>query len=229
MTRLMKELQNALKLSKLPYQIECFDNSNISGTDAVAGCVVFKGMKPSKKDYRKYNIKTVSGPDDYASMQEVVRRRYTRMIEEDTPLPDLIITDGGRGQMEVVRQVVEDELHLEIPIAGLAKNDRHRTNELLFGFPPVVIGMKTDSELFHILTRIQDEVHRYAITFHRDKRSKHALHSELEDIKGIGEKTRELLLKKLKTVKRIKETDIDTLSEIIGRAKAEILFNHFNN
>ena len=186
-------------------------------------------MKPSKKDYRKYNIKTVSGPDDYASMQEVVRRRYTRMIEEDTPLPDLIITDGGRGQMEVVRQVVEDELHLEIPIAGLAKNDRHRTNELLFGFPPVVIGMKTDSELFHILTRIQDEVHRYAITFHRDKRSKHALHSELEDIKGIGEKTRELLLKKLKTVKRIKETDIDTLSEIIGRAKAEILFNHFNN
>ena len=229
MTRLMKELQNALKLSKLPYQIECFDNSNISGTDAVAGCVVFKGMKPSKKDYRKYNIKTVSGPDDYASMQEVVRRRYTRMIEEDTPLPDLIITDGGRGQMEVVRQVVEDELHLEIPIAGLTKNDRHRTNELLFGFPPVVIGMKTDSELFHILTRIQDEVHRYAITFHRDKRSKHALHSELEDIKGIGEKTRELLLKKLKTVKRIKETDIDTLSEIIGRAKAEILFNHFNN
>ena len=229
MTRLMKELQNALKLSKLPYQIECFDNSNISGTDAVAGCVVFKGMKPSKKDYRKYTIKTVSGPDDYASMQEVVRRRYTRMIEEDTPLPDLIITDGGRGQMEVVRQVVEDELHLEIPIAGLAKNDRHRTNELLFGFPPVVIGMKTDSELFHILTRIQDEVHRYAITFHRDKRSKHALHSELEDIKGIGEKTRELLLKKLKTVKRIKETDIDTLSEIIGRAKAEILFNHFNN
>ncbi len=229
MTRLMKGLQNALKLSKLPYQIECFDNSNISGTDAVAGCVVFKGMKPSKKDYRKYTIKTVSGPDDYASMQEVVRRRYTRMIEEDTPLPDLIITDGGRGQMEVVRQVVEDELHLEIPIAGLAKNDRHRTNELLFGFPPVVIGMKTDSELFHILTRIQDEVHRYAITFHRDKRSKHALHSELEDIKGIGEKTRELLLKKLKTVKRIKETDIDTLSEIIGRAKAEILFNHFNN
>jgi excinuclease ABC subunit C len=229
MTRLMKELQNALKLSKLPYQIECFDNSNISGTDAVAGCVVFKGMKPSKKDYRKYNIKTVTGPDDYASMQEVVRRRYTRMIEEETPLPDLIITDGGRGQMEVVRQVVEDELHLEIPIAGLAKNDRHRTNELLFGFPPVVIGMKTDSELFHILTRIQDEVHRYAITFHRDKRSKHALHSELEDIKGIGEKTRELLLKKLKTVKRIKETDIDTLTEIIGRAKAEILFNHFNN
>ena len=186
-------------------------------------------MKPSKKDYRKYNIKTVTGPDDYASMQEVVRRRYTRMIEEDIPLPDLIITDGGRGQMEVVRQVVEDELHLEIPIAGLAKNDRHRTNELLFGFPPDVIGMKTDSELFHILTRIQDEVHRYAITFHRDKRSKHALHSELEDIKGIGEKTRELLLKKLKTVKRIKETDIDTLSEIIGRAKAEILFNHFNN
>ena len=228
-TRLMKELQNALKMEKMPYQIECFDNSNISGTDAVAGCVVFKGLKPSKKDYRKYNIKTVVGPDDYASMQEVVRRRYSRMMDEGTPLPDLIITDGGKGQMEVVREVVEDELHLQIPIAGLAKNDRHRTNELLFGFPPVVIGMKTDSELFHILTRIQDEVHRYAITFHRDKRSKHALHSELEDIKGIGEKTRELLLKKLKTVKRIKETDIDTLSEIIGRAKAEILFNHFNN
>ena len=166
-TRLMKELQNALKLEKMPYQIECFDNSNISGSDAVAGCVVFKAMKPSKKDYRKYNIKTVVGPDDYASMQEVVRRRYSRMMEEQTPLPDLIITDGGRGQMEAVREVVEDELHLKIPIAGLAKDDRHRTNELLFGFPPVVIGMKTDSELFHVLTQIQDEVHRYAITFHR--------------------------------------------------------------
>ena len=189
-TRLMKELQNALKLEKLPYQIECFDNSNISGTDAVAGCVVFKGMKPSKNDYRKYNIKTVEGPDDYASMKEVVRRRYSRMMDEGSPLPDLIITDGGKGQMEVVRQVVEDELKLTIPIAGLAKDNRHRTNELLFGFPPVVIGMKTDSELFHFLTKIQDEVHRYAIKFHRDKRSKRALHSELDEIKGIGEKSK---------------------------------------
>ena len=227
-TRLMKELQAALKLKKLPYQIECFDNSNISGTDAVAGCVVFKGLKPSKKDYRKYNIKTVTGPDDYASMQEVVRRRYSRMMEEGTPLPDLIITDGGRGQMEVVREVVEDELHLEIPIAGLAKDDRHRTNELLFGFPPVVIGMKTDSELFHVLTRIQDEVHRYAITFHREKRSKHALHSELSDIKGIGEKTRETLLKRLRTVKKIREADLDTLSSIIGPSKAKLVYEHFH-
>lgn len=168
----MKELQDKLKLPKLPYQIECFDNSNISGTDAVAGCVVFKAMKPSKKDYRKYNIKTVVGPDDYASMQEVVRRRYARMVEEQTPLPDLIITDGGKGQMEVVREVVEDELGLRIPIAGLAKDDKHRTNELLYGFPPKVIGMKTDSELFHVLSQIQDEVHRFAISFHRDKRSK---------------------------------------------------------
>ena len=227
-TRLMKELQTALKLKKLPYQIECFDNSNISGTDAVAGCVVFKALKPSKKDYRKYNIKTVTGPDDYASMQEVVRRRYSRMMEEGTPLPDLIITDGGRGQMEVVREVVEDELHLNIPIAGLAKDDRHRTNELLFGFPPVVIGMKTDSELFHVLTRIQDEVHRYAITFHREKRSKHALHSELSDIKGIGEKTREALLKRLRTVKKIREADLDTLSSIIGPSKAKLVYDHFH-
>ena len=227
-TRLMKELQQALKLDKMPYQIECFDNSNISGTDAVAGCVVFKGMKPSKKDYRKYNIKTVVGPDDYASMQEVVRRRYTRMMEEETPLPDLIITDGGKGQMEVIREVVEDELHLQIPIAGLAKNDRHRTNELLFGFPPVVIGMKTDSELFHVLTRIQDEVHRYAITFHRDKRSKHALHSELDDIKGIGPKTRDELLKKMKSVKKIKEASKEELTAIIGNSKAEIIWNHFH-
>ena len=227
-TRLMKELQNALKLEKMPYQIECFDNSNISGTDAVAGCVVFKGMKPSKKDYRKYNIKTVEGPDDYASMQEVVRRRYSRMMEEGTPLPDLIITDGGRGQMEVVREVVEDELQLSIPIAGLAKDDRHRTNELLFGFPPVVIGMKTDSELFHILTQIQDEVHRYAITFHRDKRSKHALHSELDDIKGIGPKTKELLLKKLKSVKKIKESDLQTITEIVGSAKGKIIHDYFH-
>lgn len=227
-TRLMKELQNALKLEKIPYQIECFDNSNISGTDAVAGCVVFKGMKPSKKDYRKYNIKTVEGPDDYASMQEVVRRRYSRMIEEGTPLPDLIITDGGRGQMEVVREVVEDELHLKIPIAGLAKDDRHRTNELLFGFPPVVIGMKTDSELFHVLTRIQDEVHRYAITFHRDKRSKHALHSELDNIKGIGPKTKDLLIKKLKSVKKIKESDLQTITEIVGSAKGKIIYDYFH-
>ena len=227
-TRLMKELQTKLKLPKLPYHIECFDNSNISGTDAVAGCIVFKGMKPSKKDYRKYNIKTVSGPDDYASMQEVVRRRYSRMMEEQTPLPDLIITDGGKGQMEVVREVVEDELHLQIPIAGLAKNDRHRTNELLFGFPPQVVGLKADSELFHLLTHIQDEVHRYAITFHRDKRSKHALHSELDDIKGIGPKTKEQLLKALKSVKRIKDADLETLTEIIKEAKAKIIFNHFH-
>ena len=228
-TRLMKELQNALKLEKMPYQIECFDNSNISGTDAVAGCVVFKGMKPSKKDYRKYNIKTVVGPDDYASMQEVVRRRYSRMIEEQTPLPDLIITDGGKGQMEVVRQVVEDELKLNIPIAGLAKDDRHRTNELLFGFPPVVIGMKTDSELFHVLTRIQDEVHRYAITFHRDKRSKRALHSELDNIPGIGPKTRDGLLNALRTVKRIREADLEELSAVIGESKAQIIYGHFHN
>ena len=227
-TRLMKELQNALQLDKLPYQIECFDNSNISGTNAVAGCVVFKGMKPSKKDYRKYNIKTVEGPDDYASMQEVVRRRYTRMMEENTPLPDLIITDGGKGQMEVVREVVEDELHLQIPIAGLAKNDRHRTNELLYGFPPKIIGMKTDSELFHILPQIQDEVHRYAIAFHRDKRSKSALHSELDNIKGIGEKTRETLLKGLKTVKKIREANLKTLEEMVGKAKATIVYNHFH-
>lgn len=227
-TRLMKELQTKLKLPKLPYHIECFDNSNISGTDAVAGCIVFKGMKPSKKDYRKYNIKTVSGPDDYASMKEVVRRRYSRMMEEQTPLPDLIITDGGKGQMEVVREVLEDELHLQIPIAGLAKNDRHRTNELLFGFPPQVVGLKADSELFHLLTHIQDEVHRYAITFHRDKRSKHALHSELDDIKGIGPKTKEQLLKALKSVKRIKDADLETLTEIIKEAKAKIIFNHFH-
>lgn len=227
-TRLMKELQTKLKLPKLPYHIECFDNSNISGTDAVAGCIVFKGMKPSKKDYRKYNIKTVTGPDDYASMQEVVRRRYSRMMEEQTPLPDLIITDGGKGQMEVVREVLEDELHLQIPIAGLAKNDRHRTNELLFGFPPQVVGLKADSELFHFLTHIQDEVHRYAISFHRDKRSKNALHSELDDIKGIGPKTKEQLLKALKSVKRIKDADLKTLTEIIKEAKAKIIFNHFH-
>lgn len=227
-TRLMKELQDALKLPKLPYQIECFDNSNISGTDAVAGCVVFKAMKPSKKDYRKYNIKTVVGPDDYASMQEVVRRRYTRMIEEDTPLPDLIITDGGVGQMHVVREVVVDELGLHIPIAGLAKDNRHRTNELLFGWPAQTVGIDVKSELFHALTRIQDEVHRYAITYHRDKRSKHALHSELDDIKGIGSKTKDELLKKLKSVKKIKEADIQQLTDIIGNAKATMIWNHFH-
>ncbi|MBP5387298.1 MAG: excinuclease ABC subunit UvrC [Prevotella sp.] len=228
-TRLMKELQTALKLTKLPYQIECFDNSNISGSDAVAACVVFKGMRPSKKDYRKYNIKTVVGPDDYASMQEVVRRRYSRMQEEGTPLPDLIITDGGKGQMEVVRQVVEDELHLDIAIAGLAKDDRHRTNELLFGFPPVVIGMKTDSELFHILAQIQDEVHRYAIQFHRDKRSKHALKSELDEIKGIGPKTRDALLKKFHSVKRIRSASLEELIPVVGAAKAKIIFEAFHN
>ena len=226
-TRLMKELQQKLGMEKMPYTIECFDNSNISGTDAVAGCVVFKAMKPSKKDYRKYNIKTVTGPDDYASMKEVVRRRYSRMIEEDTPLPDLIITDGGKGQMKVVREVIEDELHLRIPIAGLAKDDRHRTNELLFGFPQKVIGLKTDSELFHVLTHIQDEVHRYAITFHRDKRSKHALHSELDDIRGIGPKTKEALLHHFRTVKRISEASDDELAAVVGSSKAAILKAHF--
>lgn len=226
-TRLMKELQQKLGMEKMPYTIECFDNSNISGTDAVAGCVVFKAMKPSKKDYRKYNIKTVTGPDDYASMKEVVRRRYSRMIEENTPLPDLIITDGGKGQMEVVREVIEDELHLRIPIAGLAKDDRHRTNELLFGFPQKVIGLKTDSELFHVLTHIQDEVHRYAITFHRDKRSKHALHSELDDIRGIGPKTKEALLHHFRTVKRISEASDDELTAVVGSSKAAILKAHF--
>ena len=227
-TRLMKELQDKLRLPKLPYQIECFDNSNISGTDAVAGCIVFKGMKPSKKDYKKYNIKTVEGPDDYASMKEVVRRRYSRMIEEGTPLPDLIITDGGRGQMEVVREVIQDELNIDIPIAGLAKDNRHRTNELLYGFPPMTIALKTDSELFHVLTRIQDEVHRFAITFHRDERSKHQLHSELDEIKGIGPKTKDALLKHFKSVKRIKEADSQEIEEVVGASKAQIIFNHFN-
>lgn len=226
--RLMKELQDKLKLPKMPYQIECFDNSNISGTDAVAGCIVFKGMKPSKKDYRKYNIKTVEGPDDYASMQEVVRRRYSRMIEEKSPLPDLIITDGGKGQMDVVREIVEGELQLDIPIAGLAKDDHHRTNELLYGWPPEVIGLNTNSELFHVLTCIQDEVHRYAITFHRDKRSKHALHSELDDIKGIGPKTKDALIKDFKSVKKIKESEIESLTKTVGEAKAKMIFNYFH-
>lgn len=226
-TRLMKELQAKLKLPKMPYQIECFDNSNISGTDAVAGCIVYKGMKTSRKDYRKYNIKTVEGPDDYASMQEVVRRRYSRMIEEESALPDLIITDGGKGQMDVVREVIVDELHLDIPIAGLAKDDRHRTNELLFGFPPQTIALPPESELFKVLTQIQDEVHRYAITFHRDKRSKHALHSELDDIKGIGPKAREALLSKFKSVKKMKEASLEQLSEVLGPHKAEILAKYF--
>ena len=227
-TRLMRELQEKLKLPKLPYQIECFDNSNISGSDAVAGCIVYKGMKPSKKDYRKYNIKTVVGPDDYASMKEVVRRRYTRMQEEGSPLPDLIITDGGKGQMEVVREVIEDELHLKIPIAGLAKDDKHRTNELLFGFPQQVVALNVKSELFRVLTQIQDEVHRYAISFHRSKRSKHQLHSELDDIKGIGPKTKDMLLKKLKSVNNIKEADIQLLTNIIGASKASIIYNYFH-
>ena len=226
--RLMKELQEKLHLPTLPYQIECFDNSNISGTDAVAACVVFKKMKPAKKEYKHYNIKTVVGPDDYASMKEVVHRRYTRLIEEEQPLPDLIIADGGKGQMEVIRQVIQDELHLNIPIAGLAKDERHRTNELLYGFPPMKIALKVDSELFHVLTQIQDEVHRFAITFHRNKRSKHALHSELEDIKGIGPKTRDILLKELKSVKRIKETSEEEIAALIGNAKAKIVIEHFH-
>lgn len=227
-TRLMKELQDKLHLPKLPYQIECFDNSNISGTDAVAACIVFKKMKPSKSDYKRYNIKTVVGPDDYASMKEVVHRRYTRLIEEEQPLPDLIIADGGKGQMEIIRQVIQDELNLDIPIAGLAKDDRHRTNELLYGFPPMKIALKVESELFHVLTQIQDEVHRFAITFHRDKRSKRALHSEMDDIKGIGPKTRDELLNALKSVKKIREAELSTLSDIIGPAKGKIVYEHFH-
>ena len=227
-TRLMKELQDKLHLPTLPYQIECFDNSNISGTDAVAACIVFKKMKPSKSDYKRYNIKTVVGPDDYASMKEVVHRRYSRLIEEEQPLPDLIIADGGKGQMEVIREVIQDELNLDIPIAGLAKNDRHRTNELLYGFPPMKIALKVESELFHVLTQIQDEVHRFAITFHRDKRSKRALHSELDDIKGVGPKTRDELLNALKSVKKIREAELPTLSDIIGTAKAQIIYQHFH-
>ena len=226
--RLMKELQDLLHLPKLPYQIECFDNSNIAGTDAVAACVVFKKMKPSKADYRKYNIKTVVGPDDYASMKEVVYRRYKRLLDEEQPLPDLIVADGGKGQMEVIRQAVQDELALDIPIAGLAKNDKHRTNELLYGFPPRVIGMKDTSELFRVLTQLQDEVHRFAIEFHRNKRSKRALHSELDNIKGIGPKTRDELLNGLKTVKHIKEASQEKIAEIIGAAKAQIIFDYFH-
>lgn len=226
--RLMKELQDILHLPKMPYQIECFDNSNISGSDAVAACVVFKKMKPSKQDYRKYNIKTVVGPDDYASMKEVVYRRYKRLIDEEQPLPDLIVADGGKGQMEVIRQAIQDELNLDIPIAGLVKNDKHRTNELLYGFPPRVVGMKDTSELFRVLTQLQDEVHRFAITFHRDKRSKHALHSELDDIKGIGPKTRDELLKALKSVKKIRNTELEELTNIIGQGKAKIVYDYFH-
>lgn len=228
-TRLMKELQRLLQLDRMPFTIECFDNSNISGSDAVAGCIVYKGMKPSRKDYRKYNIKTVEGPDDYASMQEVVRRRYTRMKEEGAPLPDLIITDGGKGQMEVVRSVIEDELHINIPIAGLAKDDRHRTNELLFGFPPMTIAVDIKSELFKILTQIQDEVHRYAISFHRDKRSKHQLHSALDEINGIGPKSKDLLLRNFKSVKRIREATFEELKEIIGESKAKSIINYWSD
>jgi len=228
-TRLMKELQDKLHLPKLPYQIECFDNSNISGTDAVAACVVFKKMKPSKSDYKRYNIKTVIGPDDYASMKEVVHRRYTRLLEEEQPLPDLIIADGGKGQMEVIREVIQDELNLDIPIAGLAKNDKHRTNELLYGFPPMSIQLKTDSELFHVLTQIQDEVHRFAITFHRNKRSKRALNSELDNIRGIGPKGRDALLNGLKTVRKIREATLEELTAIIGPSKAQIIYKHFHS
>ena len=228
-TRLMKELQDRLHLPKLPYHIECFDNSNISGTDAVASCVVFKAMKPSKKEYKRFNIKTVTGPDDYASMKEVVGRRYRRMIDEEQPLPDLIIADGGKGQMGIIREVIQDELNLDIPIAGLAKDDRHRTNELLYGFPPIHVALKTDSELFHVLTHIQDEVHRFAIEFHRNKRSKRALHSELDDIPGIGPKTRDGLLNAFKSVKKIREADVATLSDIIGRVKAQIIYDHFHS
>jgi len=227
-TRLMKELQEKLHLPKLPYQIECFDNSNISGSDAVAACVVFRALKPSKKDYKHYNIKTVTGPDDYASMKEVVGRRYQRLLDEEAPLPDLIIADGGKGQMEVIRQVIQDELNLDIPIAGLAKDNRHRTNELLYGFPPMHVALKTDSELFHVLTQIQDEVHRFAIEFHRNKRSKRALQSELDIIKGIGPKARETLLNALKSVKRIREAELNELETVIGKAKAKIIYDHFH-
>ena len=212
-------------LAKLPYTIEAFDNSNISGSDAVAGCVVFKSMKPSKKDYRKYEIKSVSGPDDYASMQEVVRRRYGK---EDAVLPDLIVCDGGKGQMNCVREVVEDELGLSIPIAGLAKDDKHRTNELLYGFPQQTIQLKTNSELFHVLTQLQDEVHRFAITFHREKRSKHALHSELDEIKGIGPSSKEALMREFKSVKRIREASLEQLKEVVGQSKASLIRTYFD-
>lgn len=228
MIRILGGLQKTLQLKEIPLHIECFDNSNISGTDAVAACVVFKKAKPSKKDYRKYNIKTVVGPDDYASMKEVVRRRYSRMIEEETPLPQLILTDGGLGQMEVVRQVIEDELKLNIPIAGLAKDRKHKTNEVLFGFPPKIIGMKPTDELFKFLASIQDEVHRFAISFHRDKRSKAQVVSELDEVKGIGEKTKKELLLKFKSVKRIKTASLEELNELIGNSRASMIYKHFH-
>lgn len=220
-TRILKEIQEQLHMDRLPMHIECFDNSNIQGSDAVAACVVFKKGKPSKKDYRKYIIKTVVGPDDYASMQEVVRRRYTRIIEEQGELPDLILTDGGKGQMEVVRQVIEDELKLTIPIAGLAKNNRHRTSEVLYGFPPMIVGIKQGTPLFHLLENIQDEVHRFAITFHRDKRSKSQVASALDQIKGIGEKRKTALLKKFKSVNRIKQATVEEIAEVVGMAAAQ--------
>ncbi len=222
-TRILKEIQEHLKLERIPLHIECFDNSNISGSDAVAACIVFRNGKPAKDEYRKYNIRTVVGPDDYASMKEVVHRRYTRLLEEQQELPDLIIADGGKGQMEVIREVVEDELQLHIPIAGLAKNDKHRTNELLYGFPAKKIGLKQDSSLFRLLVKIQDEVHRFAITFHRDKRSKHQVASALDSIAGIGPKSKEALLKKFKSVKRIKEAEVDEIAAVIGQKKAIVL------
>lgn len=228
-TRILKEIQQHLKLEHLPLHIECFDNSNISGSDAVAACIVFRNGKPSKSEYRKYNIRTVVGPDDYASMKEVVRRRYTRLLEEKQRLPDLIITDGGKGQMEMVREVIEDELHIQIPVAGLAKDEKHRTNELLYGFPTVKVGMKQDSSLFRLLVQIQNEVHRFAITFHRDKRSKHQTTSILDDIPGIGPKSKEALLKKFKSVKQIKEADIEDIELIIGKKKAKTLKEYLQN
>ena len=229
MVRLMKEIQTDLNLPGLPYRIELFDNSNIQGDDAVAGCVVFEKLKPCKKEYRKYNIKTVVGPDDYASMKEVVRRRYTRLSEEGKPLPNLIIADGGKGQMEVIRQVVEDELHLDIPIAGLAKDDRHRTHELLYGFPPMTVGMKADSQLFRVLTQMQDEVHRFAITFHRDKRSKRQLASALDNVPGVGTKTKELLLKTYGSFKRIKEASVEQLQQTLGENRGKKLFENIHS
>ena len=225
--RVLNQLKDALQLNELPEVIECFDNSNFQGDYAVAGMVQFVKGKPNKAGYRHFNIKTVEGPDDYASMKEVVRRRYSRLIEEQKPLPNLIITDGGKGQMEVVRQVIQDELHVDIPIAGLAKDDRHRTNELLFGFPPVVVGLKPNSEVFRLLTHIQDEVHRFAITFHRKKFEKGFIHSELADIKGIGKKTAEKLLLELKSVKGIKEASLEQLTAIVGQAKAQVVYDYF--
>ena len=226
---LLKEIQEQLHMEKMPLHIECFDNSNIQGSDAVAACVVFKKGRPCKKEYRKYNIKTVVGPDDYASMQEVVRRRYSRILDEQGELPDLILTDGGKGQMEVVREVIEDELHLHIPIAGLAKDNRHRTSEILFGFPPMNIGIKQGTPLFHLLENIQDEVHRFAITFHRDKRSKRQVASALDNIKGVGEKRKTELLRKFRSVKRIREASIEELAEVVGESVAQSIKEALGN